>query len=111
MYCPSMWFESTVTVFVDHLWTHYKKNHRFRNSVSHATTYIKKITCSSCRSSDSAMFVQNNIPSFECLFRRNIYSFTSRLKTSNNMLINAIENCWLSKCIILKPVLVDRLFS
>ena len=71
----------------------------------------RKILHVSRRSSASAMFVQHNIPNFECLIRRDIYSFTSRLKASNNLLINANENCWLLKFIIWKPVLVDRLFS
>ena len=39
MYCPSMWLDGTVTVFVDHftvvtcgVWTHYKKITVFENS-------------------------------------------------------------------------------
>ena len=56
------------------------------------------------------MFVENNIPNFECLIRRDIYSITTWLKTSSNTLINAIENCWLLKCVIWKPVLIDKLF-
>ena len=59
------------------------------------------------RSSASAIFVENNITNFECLIRRDIYSFTTRLKSS---LISAIENCWLLKFVIWKPVLIDKLF-
>ena len=62
------------------------------------------------RSSASPMFVNNNIPSFECLIRRDIYSFTSRLNVSTNKLINTIENSWLLKDVIWKPLHVDRLF-
>ena len=92
------------------LWTQYKKSSFSKIRVAYNNLY-RKILHVSRRSSASAMFVQNNIPNFECLIRRDIYSFTSRLKASNNLLINAIENCWLLKFIIWKPVLVDRLFS
>ena len=60
--------------------------------------------------SRSAMFVNNIIPTFECLIRRDIFSFTSRLKMSTSKLINTIENSWLLKFVIWKPLHVDRLF-
>ena len=72
--------------------------------------FYRKLLHVSGRSSASAMFVENNIPNFECLIRRDIYSFTTRLKTSSNTLISAIENCWLLKFVIWKPVLIDKLF-
>ena len=96
--------------YCSYLWTQYKKSSFSKIRVAYNNLY-RKILHVSRRSSASAMFVQNNIPNFECLIRRDIYSFTSRLKASNNLLINAIENCWLLKFIIWKPVLVDRLFS
>ena len=68
-----------------------------RNSASRVIEYLSHV--SGC-SSDSAMFVENNIPNFECLIRRDIYSFITKLKTSSNTLINAIENCWLLKFVI-----------
>ena len=67
--------------------------------------FYRKILHVPDRSSASAMFVENNIPSFECLIRRIAnkleianYSFTSRLKTSSNMLISALEFCYLKAC-------------
>ena len=55
-------------------------------------------------SSASAMFVNNNIPTFECLIRRNNFSFTSRLKVPTIKLINTIENYWLLKYVTWKPL-------
>ena len=39
--------------------------------------------------------MENNIPNVECLIRRDIYSFTSMLKTFSNMLISAIKISYL----------------
>ena len=50
--------------------------------------FYRKLLHVTGRSSASAMFVENNIPNFECLIRRDIYSFTTRLKTSSNTLIS-----------------------
>ena len=61
--------------------------------------FYRKLLHVSGRSSVSAMFVENNIPNFECLIRRDIYSFTTRF-----------ENCRLLKFVIWKPVLIDKLF-
>ena len=69
----------------------------------------RKILHVSRRSSASAIFVNNNIPTFACLIHRDIFSFTSRLKVSTNR-INAIENCWLLKHVIWKPLHLNRLF-
>ena len=96
--------------YCNYLWTTYKKSSFSKIRVAYNNLYMKILHVSR-RSSTSAMFVQNNIPNFECLIRRGIYSFTSMLKASNDMLINAIENCWLLKFIIWKSVLVDRLFT
>ena len=60
--------------------------------VAYNNFYCKGLHVSG-RSSASAMFVENNIPNFECIIRRDIYSFTTRLKTFSNMLISAIKNC------------------
>ena len=72
-----------------------QKNHRFPKLVWHTTISIVKFVHVSVRSSASAMFVENNcyIPNIKCLIRRDIYSFTTRLKTSSNMVISDIENC------------------
>ena len=93
MFCLNL-----VEVFMDHFTVvtcgHTTKNHRFLKFVWHTTTYTEKFYMSLARSSASAMFGgQNNIPNFEYLIRRDVYSFTSTLRASNNMLINAIENC------------------
>ena len=39
------------------------------------------MTC--CRGSAIAIFVDNNIPNFECLVSKDVYSFTSILKVSS----------------------------
>ena len=49
--------------------------------------FYRKLLHDSSRSSASAMFVENNIPNFECLIFRDIYSFTTMLKTSRNTLL------------------------
>ena len=101
--------------YCSYLWTHYNKASfskiRVAFNIEIALYYINcKILHVSRRSSASAMFVNNNIPTFECLIRRDIFSFTSRLKVSTNKLINTIKNCWLLKYVIWKPLHVDRLF-
>ena len=62
------------------------------------------------RSSASKMFVDNNIPNFEALFRK-VFSFTSRLSVSTHSIIRATENCWLIKqYVIWKPWHIEKLF-
>ena len=95
--------------YCSYLWTHYNKASFSKIRVAYNDLY-RKILHVSRSSSASAMFVNNNIPTFECLIRRDIFSFTSRLKVSTNKLINTIENCWLLKYVIWKPLHVDRLF-
>ena len=58
------------------------------------------------------MFVDNNIPNFEALLRKELASvfFTSQLNVSTNSIIRAIENCWLIKYVIYKPWHIDKLF-
>ena len=47
--------------------------------------------------------MKNNIPNFKCVIRWDISSLTTRLETTSNMLISAIEKCWLIKFVIWKP--------
>ena len=106
---------SCSSFYCSYLWTHYNKASfskiRVAYNIEIALYYINcKILHVSRRSSASAMFVNNNIPTFECLIRGDVFSFTSRLKVSTNKLINTIENCWLLKYVIWKPLHVDRLF-
>ena len=98
--------------FCSYLWTHYNKASFSKIRVAYNDLYRKILHDyhASRRSSASAMFVNNNIPTFECLIRRDIFSFASRLNVSTNKLINTIENCWLLKYVIWKPFHVDRLF-
>ena len=90
-FCGSFW--------CSYLWTHYNKSSFSKIRVAYNDLF-RKILLVSRRSSASAMFVNNNIPTFECLIRRHIFSFTSRLKVSTNKLINTFENCWLQKYVI-----------
>ena len=78
--------------YCSYLWTSYKKKSFSKIRVAYNNFYRKLLHVSG-RSSASAMFVENTIPNFECLIRRDIYSFTTRLKTSSNTLISAIKNC------------------
>ena len=54
------------------------------------------------------MFVDNNIPNFEALLRKELFSFTHRLSVPTNSIIRAIENCWLIKYVIWKAWHIDR---
>ena len=92
--------------YCGYLWTHYNKTSFSKIRVAYNDLYRKILHVSRC-SSASAMFVNNNIPTFECLIRRKIFLFSTRLKVSTN---NTIENCWLIKYVIWKPLHVDRLF-
>ena len=78
--------------YCSYLWTHYNKTSFSKIRVAYNDLY-RKILHVSRRSSASAMFVNNNIPTFECLICRDIFSFTSRLKVSTNKLISTIKNC------------------
>ena len=51
---------------------------------------------------DSGMFVSNDIPSLEAIFRKSISLFTTRLSSSTNKLICAIEQFWIMKSLIWK---------
>ena len=97
------------SIYGSHLWTCYKKSSFSKTRMAYNNFYRKLLHVSG-RSSSSAMFMENNIANFECVIRRDIYSFTTRLKTSSNTLISAIENCWLLKFVIWKPELIDKLF-
>ena len=44
----------------------------------------------------------NDIPNFEAFLRKSIYSFTTRLSSSSNKLICAIEQSWIMKSVIWK---------
>ena len=65
--------------YCSHLWTSYKKSSFSKIRVAYNNFYRKLLHVSG-RSSASIMFVENNIPNFECLLRWDIYSFTTRLK-------------------------------
>ena len=62
----------------------------------------RKILGVSRRASASGMFVSNDIPNFEAFLRKSIYSFTTRLSSSSNKLICAIEQSWIMKSVIWK---------
>ena len=65
--------------YCSHLWTSYKKSSLFKICVAYDNFY-RKILHVSGRSRASARFVENDILNFDCLIRRDIYSFTTRLK-------------------------------
>ena len=80
------------TVFYcPYFWTHYKKTKSAYNNV------YQKVLRVSRRTSASGMFVSNDIPNFEAFLRKSIYSFTTRLSSSSNKFICAIEQSWIVK--------------
>ena len=93
---------SFCTVFYcPYFWTQYKKTTFSKIRVAYNNVY-RKILGVSRRASASGMFVSNDIPNFEAFFRKSIYSFTTRLSSSSNKLICAIEQSWIMKSVIWK---------
>jgi hypothetical protein len=45
------------------------------------------------RCSASAMFVTNNVPTFDCLMRKFVFDFKLRAQESTNLLVNTVFNC------------------
>ena len=76
--------------YCSYLWTQYNASSFSKFRVAYNDLY-RKILHVSRRSSVSEMFVKNNIPNFEALLRNEVYSFTSRFKVSDNVIINCIE--------------------
>ena len=66
--------------YCSYLWTHYNKASFSKIRVAYNDLY-RKILHVSRRSSASAMFVNNNIPTFECLIRRDIFFFYFKTKS------------------------------
>ena len=64
--------------YCSHLWTCYKKSSFSKICVTYNNFY-RKIVHVSGHSSASAMFVENNIPNFECLILRDIYTFIKNI--------------------------------
>ena len=65
--------------YCSYLWTHYNKASFSKIRVAYKDLYYKILHVSP-RSSASALFVNNDIPTFEYFIRRDIFSFTSRQK-------------------------------
>ena len=76
MYCPSMWFDSTVTAMK-------KLKISYDNSLRRLLNLPKY-------NSASEMFVNLNIPSIGELLRKFMFSFKSRIMSSDNLLVNGI---------------------
>ena len=85
--------------FCSYLWSQYNKSSFSKIRVAYNHFY-RKILHVQPRSSASKMFVDNSIPNFEALLRKEVFSFTSRLNVSTNSIVRAIENCWLIKYVI-----------
>ena len=76
MYCSSMWFDSTVTSMR-------KLKIAYNNGLRMILNLPKY-------NSPSEMFVNLNIPSFDELLRKFVYSFMSRIQDSCNSLVKSI---------------------
>ena len=85
--------------YCSYLWSQYNNSSFSKIRVAYNNFY-RNILHVLPRSSASKMFVDNNIPNFEALLRKEVFSFTSRLSVSTNSIIRAIENCWLIKYVI-----------
>ena len=91
---------SFCTVFYcPYFWKKYKKTTFSKIRVAYNNVY-RKILGVSRRASASGMFVSNDILNFEAFLRKSIYSFTTRLSSSSNNLICAIEQSWIIKSVI-----------
>ena len=88
--------------YCSYLWSHYNKSSFSKIRVAYNNLY-RKIVHVYPRGSASKMFVDNNILNFEILLQKEMFYFTSRLSISTNLIIRAIETCWLIKCVIWKP--------
>ena len=69
--------------YCSYLWSQYNKSSFSKIGVAYNDLY-RKILYVSPRSSASKMLVNNNIPNFEALLRKELFSFTSRLSVSTN---------------------------
>ena len=76
MYCSSIWFDSTVT--------------SMRKLKIACNNGLRRILKLPKYNSASEMFVNLNIPSFDELLRKYVYSFRSRIQDSGNSLVNGI---------------------
>ena len=92
--------------YCSYLWSQYNKSSFSKIYVAYSNLY-RKILHVFPRSSASKTFVDNNIPNFEALLQKEIFSFTSRLSISTNSII--IENCRLIEYVIWKPWHIDKL--
>ena len=80
---------------------HNKKTTFSKIRVAYNNVY-RKILGVSRPASASGIFVSNDIPNFEAFLRKSIYSFTTRLSSSSNKLIGAIEQSWIMKSLVWK---------
>ena len=76
MYCPSIWFDSTVTAMK-------KLKIAYNNDLRRLLNLPKY-------NSASEMFVNLNIPSFYKLLRKFVFSFKRRIMDSDNLLVDGI---------------------
>ena len=91
-----------------YLWSQYNKSSFSNIRVAYNNLY-RRILHAPPHISNSKMFVDNNIPNFEALLQKEMFSFTSRLSVSTNSITRAIKNCWFIKYVIWKPWHIDKL--
>ena len=85
--------------YLPYFWANYQKTTFSKIPVAYNNVYGKILDVSR-RSSASAMFVTKDIPNFEALLRKSIYSFTYIISFSRNNPICAIEQSWTMNKII-----------
>ena len=80
-YCSSM--------YTCYLWSNYTQSELRKLAVSYHSVF-KKLLNYPRNTSNSLLFVYYNVPTFQEVLRKSIFSFKCRLDTSNNVLINDV---------------------
>ena len=96
-----LWRSFCTVFYCPYFWTQHQKTTFSEIRIAYNNVY-RKILGLSRRVSASGMFVSNDIPNFEAFLQKSIYSFATRLLSSSNKLICAIEQSWMMKSLIWK---------
>ena len=83
-YCTSM--------YCAHLWSGFNLGQIKKLKVAYNNSF-RRLFRLPFRCSASEMFVENDVPAFDILIRRNVYSFERRLKCSDNLVLKALMSC------------------
>lgn len=76
-----------INFYCSHLWSLYKKETMYKLKVSFNNAF-RKLLCYERRCSASNMFLECDVNSFDCIRRKYIFSFKTRLSDSDNIILN-----------------------